>query len=371
MNVIARDPDLNRVGALPITDGTAVVRHHGLSTCVFTLDAKHPAAQLLHAGGGVIVENDDGVLMSGPTRVFEHKAAADEPLEDLTLEVLDDALPLAGRLVYPNPALAATAQDLAYDVRTGAAETVMKQLVNLNAGPGALSAREVPGLTLATDLARGGTVSSSARFDSLFDKLVELGRAGGLGFRVVQVGLSLEFDVYETVDLSTSVRFFRELGNLRDYKYRLSAPTATTVLVLGQGEGAAREIVERTDTAAETLWGRWETTQDRRDTTDIPTLQQAGDQALAEKGATASLEVNPLDVPLMRYGQNYRVGDTVTVELGDGAFITDIVSQVTFKTGSEGTTVTPTVGPPEPGALRIYQRQAEQQHRLNFLERSL
>ena len=57
----------------------------------------------------------------------------------------------------------------------------------------------------------------------------------------------------------------------------VAAPTATTVLVAGGGEGAARVLVERSAGDLAAAWARRiEAFRDARDTTDVTELGQSG-----------------------------------------------------------------------------------------------
>lgn len=342
-----RDPDLTLRGVVPYDTLTLVPRFNGAGTWSMELSAEVEAADWMLAGGGIVVADEDNLadtVLSGPVRKITERA--DEGTSGLTLAVsgVDDTARLLGRRVYPNPALAVTAQDVAhYDATAADAETALRALVNLNAGPGALTAREIPGLVLAGNENRGPAVAALVRFTVLLDTLRAIAGVD-LGFRVVQVGTTLEFQVYEPVDRSATARFSRQLGNLLGYSYGIGAPEVTTALVGGSGDGAARVFVERADAAAETEWGeRFEDLVDRRDTDDTFTLEDAGDEALRERGGTAELTLSPIDTPDMRFGVDYRLGDIVRVLTRRGS-LTEVVREVTLTSGPNGLDVTPTVG---------------------------
>lgn len=371
MQVIARDAALNRLGVIPFTGLQLVLRHLGVSSWQLQINADHPKASLLTAGGGIIVEDDTGTVLSGPCRIFG--VATDDNASGATLTVsgVSDDYLLAARLVYPDPTQPADNQIAdAYDIRSGVGETVMKGLVDDNTGPSAILARR-SGLTIEVDNTRGATVSSSARFDNLLDVLSTLGSAAGLGFQTVQVGSAIVFDVYEPADLTTTARFSTELGNLRGYSYELDAPNATRVIVAGQGEGTARTFIERSDTTAEADWStRVEVFQDRRDTDDLPTLQQAGDETLADQGPATKLALSPVDTPRMRFREHYNRGDKVTVEIPGGT-ITDVVTQINLQIDDGGTQVVPVVGDNSgggPGTPRIFQQVSDLARRVGLLE---
>lgn len=344
--------DSNRVlrGTLPVKKLDAVLRHSSLSagvgTWVIEMDAKHEKASRLLPSGGIYVTDLDGnYLFSGPLTVPVTNAPDEGTDRTLVAAGVTDEAWLSWRWVLPDPTQPANLQTAAaYYTAAGNGETLMRNLVNTQAGPGALLARRVAGLALETNLNRGTTAEINARFSFVGPELSALGQASGLSWRVVQVGTGLKFQVYVPQDLTARAKFSRDIGNLGGWTHGLRAPQATVVAVAGQGEGTARTIIERQNAAAEAEWGmRIEAFLDRRDTSDTTVLEQAGFQLLAEQGPSAQLEIRPLDLPRMRYSRDYGLGDKVTVEI-DSVAITDIVRQVTLSFGAKGLQVTPLVG---------------------------
>lgn len=292
----------------------------------------------------------------------------------LTVTFAEDEALVAGRTVYPDPAVAATAQTTAaYWTRTAAnAELVLRDAVNLNAGPGALTARRVPGLVLGTLAGVGSNVTITSRWEPLGDLLRRVALAGGgLGYRTHQVGQSIAFQVYQPRDLTGAVRFSRGLGNLRAITYEPEAPTATVAIVGGPGELTDRVIREVVDSAGAASWWRLETFLDQTQTSVTAELDQAGADALASAGEQARLTTVTIDTPTQRYGYEYGLGDRVSVELYPGVEIQDVVRgfhlQANPKTGE---IVTAVIGTQEasrdPGWLKIGRDLAR---RLSQLER--
>lgn len=252
---------------------------------------------------------------------------------------------LAERLTYPDPNVVAGAEAFAeYFATLTNAEVTLRDLVNLNAGPGALTVRRVPNLVLGGLASVGSLVDLSTRYEVLTDTLRRAALAGGgLGFRVVQVGTTLEFQVYDPLDLTDSVRFSRALGNLRAFKSEPQAPVATVAIVGGDGTGAAREIVERTNASAVTRWGRREVWVGESGTT--LELQQAGDAALIEQGEKAGMTATAVETDQAAYGTHYLLGDLVAVEPVPGYATSGVVSAVRFTASpDEGEQLSITVG---------------------------
>src|SRR5260221_307050 len=187
----------------------------------------------------------------------------------------------------------------ATDALTSDAETVLQHYINVNAGPGAITERQVPTLSLSTNNHNGSTVSAAARFDNLLGKdgnglLQEIARASTpeLGFKVVQNGTALLCTTYVPADKTSNVLFSEELGNVGDVTYDLEAPDfereGNMVVVAGSGAGTARTFLLAKDATSITNWGRTEAFIDRRDTADMPTLTTSATTALDEfKGKTS------------------------------------------------------------------------------------
>jgi hypothetical protein len=337
-----RDANLDLVGQVDdFTKLEAVLRFNLADSWILDLPARY--ASDIGPGAGIVVRRGTDVLFSGP--VTKPERNWDKDTDSLTVAGVSDDGHVEDRLAFPS---APPYTGSAYDVRTGAAETVMRAYVNANAGPGAASARQVAGLVLAADGGLGSTVTGRARFDVLGDLLRSLAVSGGdLGFRIVQNGAALTFEVYEPEDRSATVKFSPALGNLHAFTYAPSAPEGNYVIVGGGGEGTARVFSEGGDSASITRWGRRiETFRDRRDTTNAGELAQSRDEELASKAGKMSLTIEPVDTSGIQFLRDYRLGDLVAVEV-DGSTIVDVVREVKLTISPAGETVAPTVGTPE------------------------
>jgi hypothetical protein len=225
--------------------------------------------------------------------------------------------------------------------------TIIWQYVNVNLGPGAITPRQLPTLTMADDPAVGSTVSGKARYDVLLDLIQDLAiAAGDLAFRIIQVGTGLEFQVYTPDDKSDSVVFSEGFGNISEFSYERSAPEYTYVYGGGDGEAKLRTIVEGSDNAALATWGRIERLIDARQQDDGPSVSQQIDTALAENSEKLSLDITPIDTPNLKYGTHYELGDKVTVVV-DGVVVSDLVRQVEISLTENGPQkLTPVLGTP-------------------------
>lgn len=340
-----RDATLTRVGVLDgYSTGQLIPRYCGVGSWRVTAPARTLAPEVLTAltsGGGIIATLDDGgVILSGPVvRHIYSRSSTTGPDGSWELQGVSDEIALADRLAYPLPTAAASAQTDAYDDRTGTAEAVLKAYVDANAGPSAILARR--SLTIETSAGRGAAVAASYRFANLLDVCRELAVAGGIGFRVVQIGAALQLQVTVPVDRSGSIRLSFDTGTLRALTLTRSAPDLTRVIVAGQGVGAARNFREVASTSAEATWARRiERSQDRRDTNDNAVLDQAGATTLSEGAAKAGLKVEPVDTDQTRFGRDYNLGDVITA-----GPIADVVREVVITLGRPDL-FSPVVGDP-------------------------
>ena len=295
---------------------------------------------LIPRGGGIIINRDGVDVFSGPGGALEK--LLNSKGRAYAYGGYDDLVYLAGRLAYPvvsgPPYTAAT-----HDVRTGACETVVKQYVNYNAGPGATTARQISGLTIETDLAIGSTVTGRARFAPMLGLLQSLALAGGdLGFRM----LNMAFGVYQPADLRTSIIFSEDLGNLLEYRYKESRPKTNYVICGGGGMGTSRTFTESGDSSSIVSWGRIESFRDRRDTTDLTEMRQSVNEELANGASVFVLSFTPANnLPRMQYGTDYHMGDMITVVI-EGVSISGIVRGVKVTVDDKGETVMPIISTP-------------------------
>lgn len=333
----ARNSDLGREAQIDdFTTLDAVCRFNDVGTWEITLDRRAAAADALVApGAGIEIRRDDFVIMTGPvTRVKRDRS---DRSNLLTVSGVDDNVWLQRRLAHPQPGSSAPPYSTTeHDERTGVGSTIIRQYVDVNLGPGAITPRELPTLTLATDPAVGSSVTGRARYDVLLELIQGLAvAAGDLGFRIYQDGDGLVFEVFEPEDKSDSIVFSEGFANLSSFTYEQQAPEFTYVYGGGEGEGTARTIVEGQDTTAVAQWGRIERLIDAREQDDSPTVTQQIATALAENSEKLSLEITPVDTSNLRYGVHYQLGDRVSVVV-DGVQITDNVRQVQIHLKPEG-----------------------------------
>ena len=310
--VWAVDPDRVRRGHLQVLDCSAVLRDADVGTFQVTTVLDDLGAQL-GDGWRVVIQDEAGTLLSGP--ITSRNPA---PLDGtLMLDGVSDLVHVQDKVVLPDPSRAGDAQTAdAYYKRSGAAETIIRDMVHENAGTGIHSSRtRYAGFTVTTSQGRGSTVRTNLRYKNLLEESRALARLGGVTFDAIQeesTNIVLRFRV--PVDRSRSVRFTERNGGVTEASFSLDAPTATTVFVAGQGEGAARNIISR---SRATSWGRSiEAFKDQRDTDDAAELEQSATEQLDEGAAGAGAQFSVTEVPGLVFGVDYALGDTVTVEAG-------------------------------------------------------
>lgn len=349
----------------PIVNWTQLdvtLRFNEPSSGLFIVPADDWVLDQIQPGNRVVVIRTQGapnhepgqIVVSGPIEGWFHERADDGGGDNagvgkVRVDFADDLAQVVARQVYPDPGLAVTAQVSDTWTTTANAEVALRSLVNLNAGPGALTARRVPQLALGALGGVGSSITLTAqRMEPLGDVARRGALAGGaLGFRTRQdmAAAQVLFEVYQPVDRSASVRFGMTYANLKYIGHEGRAPTATAVIVGGQGDGADKAMIERVDAGAQALWGRYEMLVSRPGSTPTPELSADGDEALGEGAETVRVPFNVADSHTQRFGVHYGLGDKVTVEKRPGQEFADIVRTVHIQAWpGAGDIISPTVG---------------------------
>ncbi|MFC3453992.1 siphovirus ReqiPepy6 Gp37-like family protein [Amycolatopsis speibonae] len=382
--IYVRDKDNSRVGELDdYTEAKLAPVYNDVGSWSLTLSRKSlQAANLTTPGAGIIVTRDDEgpeqVVFSGPALSWEHRW--DLAVNHVAISGSTDDVCLLSRLVSPSPGQSTPPYDTqAVDVRTGVASTVIRQYVNVNLGPGAVPARRKSDLTLSGDPVIGASVRGEGRWDSdLLAFIQPLAITGGVGFRVVQNGTGLLFEVYAPTNRSGEIKFSRDLGNLLAFQYSNRAPTTNYIYVGASGTGTTRIIKEFQDPGSIATWGRQEgPLANESSTSDTTAITQVGTEALEQGQEQAALSFTPIEIPGMRYGLDYFLGDTVTVQLEDtvtpyeeSGQIVDQIRNVEISLTPDKTTITPSVGTGQRGDIpRLFRAYRQLHRRVNNIER--
>lgn len=385
--VEVRDPDLYVTGQCDtFTTLRVLLRHRRAGSWAMTLPADHAQAALFTEGAGILVWapwSTTTPVMSGPLTKLTTATPTRDAGSVLTVEGIDDTALLADRLVLPTPLAGLADQDVAsHWTATGKAEEIIRDVVDEQAGDAGQAARRIcdadPDSRRAAGTLVGTTRTVRARFDNLLTFVDAVATTDNLTVRLIQPGSSVQdrhLEVGVPVDRSASVRLSQFAGTLNSGTANVAAPTATNVLVAGGGEETQRVFVERSDAALLDGWARRiEVFRDSRGTTDTTELAETGDEVLADAAVTAGLSVQPVDTAAQRYGYEYNLGDTVSVEI-DGVTWTEVVTAVELTlSAAEGFVARPMIGDPDLADDRsplLYQRVRSILRRLDNLERSL
>ncbi|WP_158104549.1 Gp37-like protein [Amycolatopsis kentuckyensis] len=356
--------------------------YNDVGSWTLKIDRRSPAAVLLsNPDWGIEVYRRGQRVFSGIWTEVRH--TRDMAANDLQIQGASDEIWLLDRLVHPSPAEAAPPYTLqASSVLSGTASTVLMSYVGVNLGPSAIAPRRKVGLALGTDPIVGATVRGEGRWDSnLLTFLQPLATAGGVGFRVAQVSAGLEFQVYQGVDRSATVKMSVPLKNLESFEFTRSRPKANYVFVGASGTGTSRIIKEFSDAEAIATWERIEGPLVNADSTSTDTvINQEGADALAQNSEQVSLTVTPIESDDMRWPDHYDVGDTVAVQLDNPVFtpysestqVVDVVREIRVSLTPGGPQkVTPTLGTPSRGNIsRLVRAYKQAASRINNLERS-
>ncbi|AGM12119.1 minor tail protein [Streptomyces phage Godpower] len=354
LTVEVRNKDLERVGAIRPEELILELEDtfNNVGTWKLTLSVEHPLANALRSpGSGVIITGPTDIIMSGPMVKNEYASTPEDPGGSIVFEGISDSCILSDYLAFPDPSnIDPTTQTKSHDVRTGTVEAVMHSFVNANCGPGAPAARRKANLILAAHGNRGAVTTKSARFAVLGNVLTELGLRASLGFRVVQRGDDLVFETFQVLDRSAYIRLDVMNNTLSGSRVAITPPSATRVIIAGQGElvnRKFREVTTAESIAGEAEWGRRiERWQDQRNTNEDDELDDSGLEILEEEGFTSvSAQAVPMEDSAVEFGRDWTMGDRVSVVVNDQE-LTAVVTGMILRATSDGFRVGAVLGDP-------------------------
>jgi hypothetical protein len=231
-------------------------------------------------------------------------------------------------------------------VWSGAAETVIKAIVKDQCGADAMAARQLTGLTIAADGARGNAITNDYSSKNLLEVCQGIAAAGGGDFDVVGTGAgTFQFTWYpgqRGTDRSATIKFAPELGDMAEADLqRLRHDEVNTILVGGQNSGTARETVWRTDTTLtdDSPWNRCEAYVSASQETTDAGLNTAGDTELFNGRPTNQFSCVVLQLPGCYYGQHYQWGDLVATSFDTYSGIKQIRTVTITVSANEGESI--------------------------------
>ena len=335
------DQSMRRRGRLPIYAGSVVLRRNGVGTFSLNL-LNSPGMRRLEHGWHVVIMSDDGrQVMSGMPD--QHTVESNAGVTVTTISGRSHMAWLADTITLPSPASPVESQsDAAYWKDSGKADQVIRRLIESHIGAKAHVSRRRPIRFSSVDNV-GPVKKFETRFKPLLDEVKSLAGDDLVVSAALENG-RISFNVYASTDRRRRVRLSEAGGGVTGYKLEQKAPTATEVLVAGQGQGKDRQIKHITGNRSD--WGVSALVfQDRRDTEDVEELVKAGTETLAEAQEQASITVETAAQAGRRFLRDFTVGDTITVSLRDGVEIVDIVQSAQIDWADKGETVKLQVGP--------------------------
>ncbi len=229
-----------------------------------------------------------------------------------------------------------------YDIRTGPADKVAKELVFFNAGIGACSdqfgTRAIPYLAVAAPTAVGGVITSSARGENLLTQVQDVCASGSVNFQTTQVGNELVFDTFIGNNLAQNndLIFSVESGNLKDYTLASGHPTANMIWGCGPDTGPDKTMLPSGDIASIGSFGRWESwisaaTSKATDSSAIinASMVQTNNLALTQSIINTSMTLTIQETDQVRYPRDFQLGDKVIIVVGSRQ-VTEIITAIQY-----------------------------------------
>ncbi|WHS27531.1 Gp37-like protein [Auritidibacter ignavus] len=344
--------DLQRLGRIPILGGSAVIRNNAVSTGVLDVNGNSPLWRRFETdpryrleGGHVAVYDGKDQLIAGKLKQYVEPNTSG--LKDIELHFECHLSYVHGMITLPSPNRAPESQTVRpYYRETGPAETVIKDAVRLHVSQNAPRAENRNPIIVDLPEGRGKRVTINSRFQNLLEELQAVSKNSGVVFfsYLDHETSQIRFGVRKPNDYRRSIRLREANGSVEQYSYSLEAPTASRVLVAGQGEGTGRmlRLVEsdQTDWEVKTLLF-----QDRRDTEEAKELIKAGEDTLADHVEKQSITIDTSMMGNLKYGRDFTRGDLITVQLTDKTNIQDTLQRVELNWDKGGTTYKVSVGP--------------------------
>lgn len=220
-----------------------------------------------------------------------------------------------------------------YDTQTTEiAETVLKHYVDQNTISASNANRSISNFVISSDLLRGNTISTRARFQKLDELAESICLSGDIGYETT-FNLSTnnnEFDVIEGIDRTIEVNITTTTNNVKRIKFENSIlDVLNFAYVAGQGIAENRVLREVFIDATEPSgFDRKEVFIDARDLTLNDELDDRGTAVLEDNKELLLLEFEYLESGLFQYLNDFDLGDIITVTYIGVATIQARITQV-------------------------------------------
>ena len=323
-------------------------RHNQRPTAEIVIPTDHARLTDLTAPGARVIiryrvrpQDTPAFLMSGIVRL--RSGQGPRSVGTVTLQVVDDFRLFERMLGWAAPANTLDVQGtVAYDTRTGPAESVLKGYVNANKG------HFWQPITVAGSLGRGSSITAKIRFTPLADTLLPLIDKAGIGVTVRQSGAGFVVDCYEPRLYAQTLS--EASGVVQEWSWDQSDPEATRAIAGGPDLGTNRVFRQYIDDTLEAQYKDIiEVFVDAADAADATALVAKAKTALADASPKSGLSLKLSETDSFRYDptgvHGVRVGDKVRVEVGPGIVVEDVLREASLEwTSDNGLVVTPVIG---------------------------
>lgn len=343
-------------------------RYTELGDCEVYISANDRTIELLQKGNYIVRDDDDMIC-----RINTVELDTDAEKGDFLIATGTDCrIILNQRVIWTQTTFKGTAEDF------------IRKIINENVISPSLTRRKISNFKLGTKKGFTDTLEIQSAFEYVFDKIKDLCNTYNYGSKVTYDGTDFTFDLYKGVDRSIEqtdndvVIFSPDFENLISTKYKSdSSDIKTAALVAGVGEGTNRVTKEVNGGSG---LNRFELYVDAKDVSneiayedlvatypngsiveenavvyyvvnnikiailnhiDTPTtgtlleqpyqvlLNQKGVESLAEVKTVVSFEGEVEPFHSFKYGEDYFLGDIVTVQneygISSNARITEVI----------------------------------------------
>jgi hypothetical protein len=230
-------------------------------------------------------------------------------------------------------------------VKSGVAETVMREYVDENAGPSATSPPRLkhsgvtPGLSMMPDLVRGDQWEGSRPYKNLLTVCQEIAEVGNIDFQIVGSGpATFLFHVYENLGVDRTDTGFDRLTGLNGAGYpptifdveraNMIIPIysdsrndeVSKLIMLGQGQLTARQIeIISSGREEDSPWNLIEGRRQSSNQDTVAGLRDLGQAYIEKLGPQESFTFDYAQTEATVYGRDFRLGDLVTARVDFGS----------------------------------------------------
>lgn len=307
-------------------------------------------------GYGIVIVRNGSFLYGGVMTEMTDDFDATTGLHEWSVQGKGDLEYLNRRICYVNPG-SSSPTSTAHYTASGYLSAVIRNLIRLNLGPDALSARQDPIIEDYAQTTAGPSISVSLRFQNLLNAVTAIVTGNGWNIRPnwdADTG-KVFYDVFQGRDLTASIVFTEQLNNITGSEYLANVPQGNFILAGGTGELTSRQFETAQDDDSIAEWGRVEYFQDARNQND---LSGYADEVLADKTAdTLGYSCTASNDDLTpQFGTDYQLGDFVGMKVF-GQFVTAEVQQCEISVADGIETIEPRFGTVAIGKLRNIFRQ--------------